>query len=450
MIKKVAFFRFSSIISALEQYRVFGPLTKAGIQILEGIKDSRVDQEVIRESDLVLFQRDFSSHFDWYKTAVNHARESGKPIILDLDDDLFALPPDHPDRISTYYASGLPALLHAILNVDGITVTTEPLKESVQNLNPNVWVLPNYFDDQLWDFHPQKPNLHDEPVTIFYMGTATHRPDLDSISKPLFQLADLFGPAIKFYFYGIEPPSGLEELTQVTHQPVQTFNYEMFVSCMSQIQADIAIAPLCDNAFNRSKSAIKFFEYTAMGIPSVYADLPPYSSIIRDGYNGLLAQTPDQWYEKIRLLIEKPELRQMIIQNAQESIKTQWLMSNHSSEWLETYNKINNYSRKAQVDRDHILDSLEMVVTQQKEIRDQQQLINSLNEKTLTQSWQLKTLEEAKTSLEEGVINLERELVDKQSEIHELENSISNILLSKSWTITRPLRKLSKLIRKGK
>jgi len=463
MIKKVAFFRFSSTISALEQYRVFGPLTKAGIQILEGIKDSRVDQEVIRESDLVLFQRDFSSHFDWYKTVVNHARESGKPIILDLDDDLFALPPDHPDRISTYYASGLPALLHAILNVDGITVTTEPLKEAVQNLNPNVWVLPNYFDDQLWDFHPQKPNLHGEPVTIFYMGTATHRPDLDSISKPLFQLADLFGPAIKFYFYGIEPPSGLEELTQVTHQPVQTFNYEMFVSYISQIQADIAIAPLCDNTFNRSKSAIKFFEYSALGIPGVYADLPPYSSIIRDGYNGLLAQTPNQWNEKIRLLIENPELRQMIIQNAQESIKTQWLMSNHSSEWLETYNKIDNFVRMGQVDRDHILDSLEMVVTQQKEIRDRQELINSLNDKISTQSWQMGTLEkaktslekknvsleaekaalvEAKTSLEERVIDLEHELVDKQREIHELENSISKILLSRSWTITRPLRKL--------
>ena len=484
MIEKVAFFRFSSTISALEQYRVFGPLTKAGIQILEGIKDSCVDQEVIRESDLVLFQRDFSSHFDWYKTVVNHARESGKPIILDLDDDLFALPSDHPDRISTYYASGLPALLHAILNVDGITVTTQPLKETVQNLNPNVWVLPNYFDDQLWDFNPQKPKFHGEPVTIFYMGTETHRPDLASISKPLFQLADFFGPAIKFYFYGIEPPSGLEELTQVTHQPVQTFNYEMFVSCMSQIQADIAIAPLCDNAFNRSKSAIKFFEYTAMGIPSVYADLPPYSSIIRDGYNGLLAQTPDQWYEKIRLLIEKPELRQMIIQNAQESIKTQWLMSNHSSEWLETYNKIDNFVRMAQVDRDHILDSLEMVVTQQKEIRDRQELINSLNDKISTQSSQLgvleaettsletekaaleakmtsletdkaaledkmtsletekAALEAEKTSLEEIIFDLQHKLEDKEHQIDELENTISKILLSKSWRITRPFRKL--------
>ena len=183
----------------------------------------------------------------------------------------------------------------------------------------------------------------------------------------------------------------------------------MFVSYISQIQADIAIAPLCDNSFNRSKSAIKFFEYTAMGIPSVYAGLPPYSSIIRDGYNGLLAQTPNQWNEKIRLLIENPELRQMIIQNAQESIKTQWLMSNHSSEWLETYNKIDNFVRMGQVDRDHILDSLEMVVTQQKEIRDRQELINSLNDKISTQSWQMGTLEKAKTSLEKKNVSLEAE-----------------------------------------
>ena len=119
------------------------------------------------------------------------------------------------------------------------------------------------------------------------------------------------------------------------------------------------------------------------------------------------------------------------------------IRDSHSSEWLETYNKINNYSRKAQVDRDHILDSLEMVVTQQKEIRDRQELINSLNDKISTQSLQMGTLEER-------VIDLEHELVDKQREIHGLENSISKILLSKSWTITRPLRKLSKLFRRRK
>ena len=424
MINKIAFFRSSSSISALEQYRIFGPLTNAGMQISEGIKDGIVDRDAIYESDIVLFQRDFSSHFDWYLTLINYARELRKPVIMDLDDDLFALPSDHPDRISTYYASGLPALLHAILNVDGVTVTSKPLKESIQNLNPNVWILPNYFDDQLWQFRPEQTKSPDDSVTIFYMGTPTHQPDLRLISPSLFQLAEEFGSAIKFFFYGIQPSEGLEELTSVTYQPVQTYNYVNFVAYMSEIEADLAIAPLCDNRFNRSKSAIKFFEYTAMGIPGVYADLAPYSSVVKDGYNGMLAQTMDQWCEKIRLLIEKPDLRNSLIQNAQESVKKQWLIRDHSSEWLDVYKKISDSARKSHVDRSNILESLEMIVNQQKEIRDKQELINSLNE------------------TKEKIISLEQRLSDKQCEIDETKKHLSKLLLSKSWTITRPLRKV--------
>ncbi len=430
MINKIAFFRSSSSISALEQYRIFGPLTNAGMQISEGIKDGIVDRDAIYESDIVLFQRDFSSHFDWYLTLINYARELRKPVIMDLDDDLFALPSDHPDRISTYYASGLPALLHAILNVDGVTVTSKPLKESIQNLNPNVWILPNYFDDQLWQFRPERTKSPDDSVTIFYMGTPTHQPDLRLISPSLFQLAEEFGSAIKFSFYGMEPPEGLEELTSVTYQPVQTYNYVNFVAYMSEIEADLAIAPLCDNRFNRSKSAIKFFEYTAMGIPGVYADLAPYSSVVKDGYNGMLAQTMDQWCEKIRLLIEKPDLRNSIVRDAQESVKKQWLIRDHSSEWLDVYKKISDSARKSHVDRSNILESLEMIVNQQKEIRDKQELINSLNE------------------TKEKIISLEQKLSDKQYEIEETRKVLISLLLSKSWTITRPLRKFGKILRR--
>lgn len=441
MINKIAFFRAGSSISALEQYRIFGPLTNAGIQVLEGIKDGKVDREVIYNSDIVLFQRDFSSHFDWYLTLINYARELRRPVILDLDDDLFALPIDHPDRISTYYAGSLPALLHAILNVDGVTVTTKLLRESIQNLNPNVWILPNYFDDQLWQFRPGRTKSPDAPVTIFYMGTPTHQPDLHLISPSLFRLAEEFGSAIKFFFYGIEPPEGLEGLTSVTFQPVQTFDYVTFVSYMNEIQADLAIAPLCDNSFNRSKSAIKFFEYTAMGIPGVYADMAPYSSVVRDGYNGMLAQTTDQWCEKIRLLIKKPKLRNSIIRNAQESVKKEWLIGDHSSEWLDVYKKINDTTRESQVNRSDILESLEMIVIQQRGLQKRQEIINSLNEKYLIQSCQL-------AEMKENVTSLEQKLSDKRSEIEETKKYLSSLLLSRSRTITRPLRKLGKILRR--
>ena len=484
MVKKIAFYSFSVGISALEYYRIYNPLKYADIQVLNGINEQRVDLDIIHDCDLVLFQREFSSHFEVYKSVMNKARELGKKVVMDLDDDLLALPSDHPDRISNYYASGLPAFLHALLDVDGVTVTTEPLKEAVQKHNPNVWVLPNYIDDQLWDFRQPQLTSPGNPVRILYMGTATHRPDLNLISETLFQLAKSMAEEIEFYFYGINPPSKLEELTKVIHQPVQTFNYENFASYMSQIQADLAIAPLCDNAFNRSKSAIKFLEYTAMGIPGVFADIPPYSTIIVDGYNGLLAQTPEQWHDKIRFLIENPGLRRQIIQNAQKSVQTRWLMKEHASDWLEAYNEIGQSVRVAQVDRNNLLDSLEMVITQQKEIRDKQELINKLINETATQSGQLSDLKEkilelnlsagrtnnelisltnklrlaeivfaeknkiiefnrhAQEELINKVEDLEKKLRNNQDEVDELRNTTSRLLLSKCWTITRPIRKV--------
>jgi len=468
LIQKIAFYSYSVGISALEHYRIFNPLKYADIQVHSGVNEQGIDLSIIQDCDLVLFQRDFSTHFDAYKSVINKAREVGKPVVMDLDDDLLALPTDHPDRISTYYASGLPAFLHALLDVDGVTVTTEPLKKAVQKLNPNVWVLPNYIDDQLWDFRLLRSSSPGDPVRIFYMGTASHRPDLESISKPLFQLAESFGAEIEFHFYGIEPPTGLEKLTQVTHQPVQTFNYEMFVSCMGQIQADIAIAPLCDNSFNRSKSAIKFFEYSAMGIPGVYADLPPYSDIINEGCEGLLAQSEEQWYEKIKELINNPELRQRILLSSQESIRANWLISTHAHEWLEAYSQIKAASAKPTVNRNDLLDSLEQVITQQKEIRDKQDQINELNNKTATQSWQIDVLEEQKAAANEEICKLNlrvdrmigdlqypnskiealnQQLAAKQLKIDELEITISKIMLSKSWTITRPMRKITNAIK---
>ena len=151
-IDRIAFFTYSQDVSALEQYRIVSPLTQAGIDIVPGIRDGKLLLESINEAPLVLFQRDFSRSFSDYLQVLEHAHFMGKPVVLDLDDHLIALPKDHPDRISGYYADGLVSLLHALINVDAITVTTHTLREALLPYNPNIYVLPNYVDNELWHF----------------------------------------------------------------------------------------------------------------------------------------------------------------------------------------------------------------------------------------------------------------------------------------------------------
>jgi glycosyltransferase involved in cell wall biosynthesis/uncharacterized protein YdcH (DUF465 family) len=339
-IDRIAFFTYSQDVSALEQYRIVSPLTQAGIDIVPGIRDGKLLLESINEAPLVLFQRDFSRSFSDYLQVLERAHIMGKPVVLDLDDHLIALPKDHPDRISGYYADGLTALLHALINVDAITVATQALKEALLPYNPHIYVLPNYLDENLWHF--REPKLMSNPLTvrILYVGTPTHNPDLELIADPLARITRKYENEVTVLFYGANPPESISDQSNVTHYPLQTYDYRKFIADYQQIEADIAIAPLVDNKFNRCKSFIKYFEYTANGLPGVFSSIPPYSEIINDDNNGFLAMNEEEWEQKLETLIENPSLRLEIAQNAQEQIKQHWLIQQHANQWNEAYQQI--------------------------------------------------------------------------------------------------------------
>ena len=339
-IDRIAFFSYSQYPSALEQYRIYSPLKQAGIEIIPGIRENQLALEAIDQAPLVLFQRDFSRNFGEYQQVLERAHAQGKPVVLDLDDHLLALPEDHPDRISGWFADGLPSLLHAMVNSDALTVTTQTLRQALLPYNPRIYVLPNYLDAELWQFREPKVAEKGAPVRILFMGTPTHQPDLGLIGEPLAHIAQKYAGRVAFIFFGAQPPSSLEGAAKVTYLPLHTYNYQDFLQEYQQLEAEIAIAPLQDNLFNRSKSAIKYLEYTALGISGVFCALPPYAEVVHDGLDGFLAANPEEWEQKLKLLIESPELRLQSAREAQKQVRQHWLIQDHSGEWQDVYDQI--------------------------------------------------------------------------------------------------------------
>ena len=72
---------------------------------------------------------------------------------------------------------------------------------------------------------------------------------------------------------------------------------------------DIGIMPLPDNEWTRGKGGYKLLQYMAVGVPCVASPVGINKELIRDGENGFLATTEEEWYEKLSLLIDNPELR---------------------------------------------------------------------------------------------------------------------------------------------
>ncbi len=70
--------------------------------------------------------------------------------------------------------------------------------------------------------------------------------------------------------------------------------------------------PLPDNPWSRGKCGLKALQYMALGIPTVCSDVGVNADIIRDGDNGFLAATEEEWVEKLRRLLRSAQLRQQL------------------------------------------------------------------------------------------------------------------------------------------
>lgn len=75
---------------------------------------------------------------------------------------------------------------------------------------------------------------------------------------------------------------------------------------------DIALAPLQDNRFNRSKSNIKCLEAAAIKIPCLCSDVQPYNEFCSLGGSDLrwlLCRSRRDWIEKLNILIKDKDMR---------------------------------------------------------------------------------------------------------------------------------------------
>lgn len=339
-IQSAAVYTYERIVASLEAYRLFNPMNSANLQINRGVIDGEFSTAAIKESDVVVFQREFPANLSNYLAVMSQAANLGKPVVMDMDDDLLALPIYHPDRVKLNYAKAQIPILTGMVQAKALTVTTPYLADRLRKYNTNIFVLPNFLDDSLWQFNAPQVEPVGDKIRIFYMGTITHVPDLEML-KPAFRaLAMKYPGRLEFMFYGANLDFEESIPATVTNCQSETFVFADYVKIALAQKANIAIAPVEDIPYNHCKSSIKFFEYSAMGMPGVYSRVTPYSTVVEEGVNGFTASTIDEWITALSQLIENPQLRGSMALAAQETVRRDWLLSDHAHLWSETYTEI--------------------------------------------------------------------------------------------------------------
>lgn len=290
-------------------YRVVVPVTELGRHghVVSTPKQGGAEQSALvpRDWDVIIGQRfsNFEGTSWWRKQRTGTNR-----LVYETDDDIFSINPENEVAFAEYSKLSNRAAIQAYITyADLTTVTCEQLSSVMIQHATQTAVLPNFIRPKVLDL--PRAGLHDGRRRLGYMGGGSHIKDL-SLAVPAVEQFIRNNHDWDLHLVGTDY-RGLFKLPpkRMKHSPWKSVADDER-GFYESLDFDIALAPLADNRFNRSKTAIKGLEYNARGIPVIASDAGPYSSYVTHGVNGLLVKQPHEWLKWLRFLAKEHDYRE--------------------------------------------------------------------------------------------------------------------------------------------
>lgn len=179
-----------------------------------------------------------------------------------------------------------------------VIVCIETLRQFAAHHNPNLTLISSTIDTDA--YQPRRHSDARRSITIGWSGTHSTVRYLKSLAGVLRDLSRRFD--IRILVIG-------DDTFRVdgANMDIRPWLLERETADLSEM--DIGIYPLLDEEWVLGKSGLKALQYMGVGVPVVASKIGAACEFIRDGENGFLAASPDEWVEKLSRLIEEPDLR---------------------------------------------------------------------------------------------------------------------------------------------
>jgi len=192
---------------------------------------------------------------------------------------------------------------------EGVVVSTPQLAEVYRNYGAkNIYVYPNSLD---FEDYPEIDLAPPSKVRILWAGGSSHLGDLATIEAPLRAVLARH-PDVEFVQWG-QIFEGMRDWLDGRVTFLEWVHPEAYTLRLSTMNHSINLCPLANTPFNQSKSAIKWYESSAICRPAatLAAAVGPFNEIA-DGVNGMTYITPEEFAEKLEALITTEELRRRL------------------------------------------------------------------------------------------------------------------------------------------
>lgn len=310
---------------------------------------------LIRACDVAVWQ---PVHYDHTLDFFNACRQKyGKYTIVETDDNYVDVPPWNEAQRSFRPGTRPRAIgLQCLSMADALTTTTPHLRESCLKFNETIHIVENSIDfvgDRKFVGWDKVSIRKHRGVRIGWIGGRSHYEDLMMVAPALREILETY-PEVTLVLvnsaleescrsFGITYPfKGLENV-RIFDRSVPINRYAPFAASFG---FDIGIAPLIDCNFNRSKSNLRWLEYSALKIPTVATDISHFRQTIKNANDGFLIKNNDlgEWVTRLGLLIRDQGLRERIGQNAYKRIKKDFNVRKNAATYTRLLKDISDFS----------------------------------------------------------------------------------------------------------
>lgn len=268
-------------------------------------------------------------------------------IIYEIDDLIF--PEDIPLYNKFRPAFTPPEIKASALEIiricDEVTVTCDYMKEYfehktghkhitvLKNYIPKFWMADLYDEKRIGIEYDKNVKKRKRPRVLwagagahFNVGSSEEKDDFSHIINNIIKTRKKY----KWIFFGGFP------LVLKPYVTAGEMEYEPFTNIYdyprtrASLNATVAIAPLCNNTFNKAKSDIKFIESGAFGTPVVCQDIETYSNAL------MKFSTGDEMIDQIDACIRDKQTYITLARKHRAITQARWLEDN-IDEFAELY-----------------------------------------------------------------------------------------------------------------
>jgi glycosyltransferase involved in cell wall biosynthesis len=304
-----------------------GHLFNKGLIVLKAALKRTMDVINRNKFDIIFICREgFLTGTTFFESML---RRSKAKIVYDFDDAIWHFDVSEANKNMGWLKNpGKTAKLISLADI--VFAGNQYLADYAKRHNDSVVIIPTTIDTEEY-----KPVNHsgNEKVCIGWSGSITTIRHFE-VAVPVFKkLKAKFGD--KIFFKVIGDGSYRNEELGIVGDP---WKKETELAELAKI--DIGIMPLPNDEWAKGKCGLKGLQYMALNIATVMSPVGVNTEIIQDGENGFLADTEEEWVDKLSILVEDAVLRRKVADNGRRTVEEKFSVKSQQARYLHYFNEL--------------------------------------------------------------------------------------------------------------